>query len=158
MNLFLFLGRLDRQGSTENFCNFAKVHILLLRVVFLYLNEWNKYKIRVSVHGSIHTKKFINISMKKLLILALKCTFLGQKRLKHIHTINCVCQSTQSMLIVLGIYNFGFNFRKTLATLLWLIWEWRLSSVAIWPSFYEGCIHWCSFSRSVLGPLWHISK
>ena len=43
--LFLFWGRLDHQGSTENFCNFAKVsyfyHIFMektnIKLEFLYI-------------------------------------------------------------------------------------------------------------------------
>ena len=46
--------------------------------IFSYFNEQNKYKIRVSVHCRSHTKKLINIKLKKLSILAIKCTFFGQ--------------------------------------------------------------------------------
>ena len=48
---FLFPGRLDHQGSTENFCN--------LMVFSYYFNGWNKYKITLSVH----CKKIINITV-----------------------------------------------------------------------------------------------
>ena len=45
-----------------------------------FIFSWkNKYKIRVSV---LYTKKWIIIIARKLQILALKCTFLGQNRLK----------------------------------------------------------------------------
>ena len=48
---------------------------------FLYFHGENKYKIRISAHCSINTKKLINTKVGKGSIFALKCTFLGQNRL-----------------------------------------------------------------------------
>ena len=49
--------------------------------VFSYFHGQNKYKIRVSVHCSLRSKKLINIKVRKISILAIKNTFLVQNRL-----------------------------------------------------------------------------
>ena len=43
---------------------------------FPYFRGQNKYKIKDSVHCSARPKKVISIEVRKLSILALKCTFL----------------------------------------------------------------------------------
>ena len=82
MNLVRFcLGRLGRQGSSKNFCSFAKI---LLRVYFSYFHGQNKSKIRVSIHCILRTKKWINIRVRKLKNFASNYTFLGQNSTKNL--------------------------------------------------------------------------
>ena len=69
---FLFWGRLCCQGSSE---------ILVKYLTFFH--RQNKSKILVSLHCKVSTN-LINIKMRKRVIFALKCTFLGQNRLRNI--------------------------------------------------------------------------
>ena len=57
---------------TEYFCNRAKLSY------FWGIHEQNKYKIIISVHCSVHTKKLISLQLRKLKILAKKVYFWGQ--------------------------------------------------------------------------------
>ena len=50
--------------------------------LFSYFHGKNEYRIRVSLHLNIHTKKLIHIKVRNISFLALKYTFLGQNRLK----------------------------------------------------------------------------
>ena len=54
-----------------------------------------KYKISVSAHFSVPTKKLNNIEVGKRSILTLKCTFLGQNRLNIYN--KCIWENTTSM-------------------------------------------------------------
>ena len=76
---FLFLGRLGRQGISENFCKFAKVSYFGGRS-FSCFHEQNVCKF-FFVDCSIRTKRLIDINVKKVPIFVLKCTFLDQNRL-----------------------------------------------------------------------------
>ena len=67
LSILLFMGRLGRQCSTDNFCDFE--YPTFGGLFYPVLMRKTKYKIRVSVHSSIRTKCLINI------ILTLKCTF-----------------------------------------------------------------------------------
>ena len=55
--------------------------------MFLWTKKW---KNEIPVHGSICTKKFINIKLKKLSIFASKYTCWCQNRLKHTKSIRYV--------------------------------------------------------------------
>ena len=51
---------------SENFCNFAKVCILLLRVVFfMFLSTKKNYKNRISGHGNVRSKNWLTRKWKK---------------------------------------------------------------------------------------------
>ena len=69
-----------------------KISTILLKyptfwVFFSYFRWQNKYKIIVFVHCKVRTKKSLNIKLRKLSILVLKCTCFGQSRLKHTNII-----------------------------------------------------------------------
>ena len=63
--------------------------------------------IRVSVHCTVRTKRFIKIPVRKLSILALKCTFLGHFKLKQMKPV--MCTEHKDIFIVLGICNFVYR-------------------------------------------------
>ena len=69
---FVNVGRLGRLGITDNFCIFAKkLYVLILMVqVFFIFSCQNGYKIKVSIFYSLHTKKLINIKVRKISILS----------------------------------------------------------------------------------------
>ena len=77
-----------------------KISAILLkyptRVIF---SGQNKYRIRVSVHSSVCSKKLVDIKVRKLSILAAKCTFWGQKSLLSMP------EYIDSVYIVLGSYS-----------------------------------------------------
>ena len=63
--------------------------ILLLRGFFSYFLGENKCEIKsiCTLHCSVCTKKLINIKVRKLPIMTLKCTFLVRKMAKHLQII-----------------------------------------------------------------------
>ena len=82
----LLLGWLGCQGNIENFWNFSKVSYIWRCFFHASLVSYNhrgkKFKIKVSVHCSVRTKKLINMKVTHLLVLAWECTF-SQNRLKY---------------------------------------------------------------------------
>ena len=70
---FLFWGRLCCQGSSE-----------ILVKYLTYFHWQNKSKIRISLQCKVSTKNLMDIKMRERTILAMKCTFLGQNRLRNI--------------------------------------------------------------------------
>ena len=80
MNLLflLFMGRLGRQCSTDNFCDFE--YPTFEGLFLSCFDKKNKYKIGVSVHFSIRTKCLINM------ISTLKCTVWTLQDLTHVLT------------------------------------------------------------------------
>ena len=76
--------------------------------MFLWTKKW---KNEIPVHGSICTKKFINIKLKKLSIFASKYTCWCQNRLKHTKS-----ENISIIFMQLGTYDFStiIKFKLTL--------------------------------------------
>ena len=73
------MGRPGRFGTTENFCNFAKVSFFETGIfMFSLAKETTKLQF---LHISVRIKKLINIKVGKISIFALKFIVLGQNRL-----------------------------------------------------------------------------
>jgi hypothetical protein len=74
--------------------------VLEITAGFFSMFLWaKKYIIRFSAHCRVRTKKLINIKVRKMSILAMKCTFLGQNRL------NIYNQLWMRMFPILDILN-----------------------------------------------------
>ena len=56
-------------GSSEDYCNFTKG---------LFFSCFHGQKCTFSAHRRVRIKKLINIKLRNMSILAIKCTFLGQ--------------------------------------------------------------------------------
>ena len=75
MNLVPFCFCADRAIFGWNCCNSAKVCILFLRVVFSCFHGQKKYKLKVSAHCSVRSKKLMILKVRKRPILALNVLF-----------------------------------------------------------------------------------
>ena len=91
------------------------IYIILLKYptfenfvfTFLLLKVICTYKFRISARFGVRLKSLNYTKLRQLSILCINYTFWGQNKLKN--TQSTVCQSTYSVFIVLGIYNFGFS-------------------------------------------------
>ena len=131
------------------FFDYAKFHFGIVSnfwgCFFMFSFAISKHKIRVFAHSSVQTNELSNSNVRKMSILAFKCTFLGQNRLKY--TIECVWERRTSMFPVLDTnlwfpcMNFSdgktsFSMQRVQKTFLlsrkspfiWSNFHWRLSS------------------------------
>ena len=68
------------RGQTALFLTVLKITAILLKGGF-FMFLWAKmYMMRFSAHCRVRIKKLVNIKLRNMSILAIKCTFLGQTR------------------------------------------------------------------------------